>query len=147
MKTAIAALAFVVLMGCTPVSQPDSSSDSKPTASLTNTYWKLLSVNGQAVTVAENQREPHFVLHLDDHRLAGFAGCNHLVGRHRIEGEELRFEEVGSTLMACEHGMEAEGVFLNALRDTTRWKIEGERLDLFDAAGRSLAKFESVYLR
>ncbi len=138
---AAALLLTLALAACVP-----TASETEPTASLTNTYWKLLAVDGQPVTVAENQREPHFVLHLDELRVAGFAGCNHLMGRYRIEGDKLRFEEVGSTLMACEHGMVTEGLFLNALRDSATWKIDGERLELFDADGKSLAQFESVYL-
>ena len=121
--------------------------DTPATASLVNTYWKLQSIGGQPATVTENQREPHFVLHIDERRVAGFAGCNQLMGRYETTGATLRFEDLGSTLMACEHGMEMEGAFLLALRDTARWKIVGEKLELFDEAGKSLAKFESVYLK
>jgi heat shock protein HslJ len=124
---------------------PDA--ETQPTASLINTYWKLLSVDGQPVTVVENQREPHFVLHIDERRVAGYAGCNQLMGRYETDGPRLSFEDLGSTLMACEHGMETESAFLLALRNTARWKIDGERLEVFDEAGKSLAKFESVYLR
>lgn len=134
-------LAALVLAGCT------SSGETQSTATLLNTYWKALSIRGQTVTVVENQREPHFVLHLDDHRLAGFSGCNHLMGRYRMQGDQLKFEDVGGTLMACERGMDTEAALTQALRDTARWKITGERLELFDASGASLAKFESVYLR
>lgn len=138
-----AALALLALASCSS----KRSSDTQTTATLVNTYWKLLSVSAEPVVVIENQREPHFVLHLEQHRVAGYSGCNHLVGRYQVKANELRFLEVGSTLMACERGMETEARFLEALRATTRWQIQGERLELFDARDQSLAKFESVYLR
>jgi heat shock protein HslJ len=140
LAVALASLAFA---SCSS----NHSSDTQTTASLVNTYWKLLSLSGDPVVVFENQREPHFVLHREQHRLAGYSGCNHLMGRYQLKANELRFLEVGGTLMACERGMETEARFLEALRVTTRWQIHGERLELFDSRGQSLAKFESVYLR
>lgn len=37
--------------------------------------------------------------------------------------------------------------FLKALGRVNQWKIAGQQLELFDAAGTMLARFEAVYMR
>ena len=45
--------------------------------------------------------------------------------------------------MACSNSGEAERAFRDALGNTTLWRIIGNRLDLVDAAGTLLARFEA----
>jgi putative lipoprotein len=116
-------------------------------ASLENTYWKLVQLGGEPVETFENQREAHFVLHPDQHRVAGSGGCNGLQGSYRLEAHALSFGQVAATRMASRQGMEQERNFLDALARVSRWKITGERLELFDASGALLAQLDSVYLR
>ncbi|HEX7115217.1 MAG TPA: META domain-containing protein [Steroidobacter sp.] len=66
--------------------------------------------------------------------------------RGRPSGEKLTFSQLAGTMMACAHGMQHERAFHDALTKAASWKIEGERLELFDANGFSLARFESCYL-
>lgn len=117
------------------------------TASLENTYWKLMRVGDEAVTVAAEQREPHFVLHSAERRVAGYGGCNRMTGSYTLSGEQLSFSQMAGTMMACADGMQHERAFHDALAKTARWRIEGERLELIDSAGVTIAEFESRYLR
>ncbi len=117
------------------------------TASLVNTYWKLMTLNGEAVVVAENQREPYFALQIEGQRVAGFGGCNRFTGSYTLNGDALGFSGIAGTMMACMQGMEAESAFHAMLGKVARWRIEGEQLEVFDAAGLSLARFESRYMR
>ncbi len=55
-------------------------------ATLQNTYWKLMRLGTTSVVVAENQREPHFILHPDDKRVSGSGGCNRLAGTYTVHG-------------------------------------------------------------
>jgi putative lipoprotein len=116
-------------------------------ASLENTYWKLVQLNGAPVEVFERQREAHLILQPAQHRLAGSGGCNRLQGSYRLEANKLSFGQVAATHMACRQGMEQERKFLDTLARVGRWAITGERLELFDASGVLLAQFDSVYLR
>jgi len=43
--------------------------------------------------------------------------------------------------------MEQEQAFLDVLAAAARWRIDVEQLELLDAQGLPLARFESVYLR
>ena len=114
---------------------------------LQNTYWRLRSLNGQPVLLAEQQREPHFVLSGKEGRMHGFAGCNRMMGGYESSGDKLKFKGVATTMMACPTGMETEAAFGKALQQTVRFRIEGADLQLFDAEGKQLAQLEATALK
>lgn len=116
-------------------------------ATLENTYWKMVRLNGQPVTVAEHQREPHLVLHPDRHSVSGSGGCNGMGGSYRLEGQRLTFSRMAGTLMACPHGMDQEHRIHTMLPTVASWQIEGERLRLLDGQGTVVAEFESRYMQ
>lgn len=117
------------------------------TATLVNTYWKLVRLGDEAVEVKDDQREPYFVLHSEEQRVGGYSGCNRLTGSYVTSEDTLTFSQMGGTMMACAEGMELERAFLDALGKVARFRIEGETLEVFDTSGASLALFESRYLR
>jgi putative lipoprotein len=117
-----------------------------PTATLENTYWKLIRLGAAAVVVGESQREPHLILHPDNNRVSGSGGCNRLTGTYTLEGNRLTFAQIAGTMMACPSGMDQERSFHDALGLAATWRVEGERLELFDASGKAIARFESRYL-
>jgi copper homeostasis protein (lipoprotein) len=49
--------------------------------------------------------------------------------------------------MACLEGSATEQAFLDALRYVHRWKITGQHLELFDAAGTLVARFEAHHMQ
>lgn len=117
---------------------------------LLGSYWKLVRLAGQAVPVADRQREPHLVLRTgpDGVRVAGHAGCNRIAGGATLEGDGgLAFGGTVATRMACAQGMDTEAAFLDALSRTQRYRLAGSHLDLVDAGGAVLARLEAVALR
>lgn len=117
------------------------------TAQLENTYWKLMTLGGEDFETPEGAREIHFVLHSEGDRVAGFSGCNQMMGSYQLTGEKIMFSQMGGTLMACTHGMDQEQDFHRLLPRVMRWQIEGETLQLLSDTGVVLATFESRYLR
>lgn len=117
------------------------------TSGLLDTYWVLTQIEGDAVTVAANQREPSLVLHSAQQRVAGFSGCNRLNGSYSLNGAKLAFGQMLGTMMACTEGMELEKQFLDALPRVATYAITGVHLELKDAAGTVLARFEARPLR
>ena len=113
------------------------------TASIENTYWKLTRLGNDALVVGEKQREPHFVLKAQDRLVGGSGGCNRLTGSYELDGDKLVFSKMATTRMACPQGMDTEQAFLDALAKVKTWKIVGERLELFDAGGNLLMRFEA----
>ncbi|NPC54114.1 META domain-containing protein [Caenimonas sp. S4] len=114
---------------------------------LRGTYWKLVRLGETPVRVAEKQPEPHLILANLDLRISGSGGCNGLRGSFELDGDKLRFRGVASTRMACLAGMEQEQRFLKSMEKAQRYRISGSHLDMLDAAGTAIARFEAVALR
>jgi heat shock protein HslJ len=139
--------AMLLIAACSlPGDRAADAAATSSTASLENTYWKLTHLGADQVG-APAAREPHFVLHPEDRRVSGSGGCNRMLGSYSLGGQSLSFSQLAGTMMACTEGMETERAFHEALSKAVTWKIEGERLELFDGKGQSVARFESVYLK
>jgi uncharacterized lipoprotein YbaY len=109
-------------------------------ASLENTYWKLVRLRNAPVDADGQPREPHLILQAEQRR-------NRIVGGYTLDGEHLTFSRVAGTMMACPQGMAQERAFLDALAVVGRWRIDGQRLELFDTSGEPRVLFESRYLK
>ena len=123
-----------------PIESAEPVTSTEP---LENTYWKLTRVGDRAVSAGAGQREPHLVLHSGTGRVSGAAVCNRLLGRYETEEANLTFSDVAISRMACPSGMDVERQFLAALRASRTAKIRRQNLELFDARGRFLARFEA----
>jgi copper homeostasis protein (lipoprotein) len=122
--------------------EPDESCPELFTAAtLGNTEWQLTVLDGEPIALAPEQQRPTIVLLPEEHRLAGFGGCNRLAGGYSRHGEQLRFSRMSSTMMACPVGMELERALLHTLAATDRFRVLGRDLDLYDADGTPLARF------
>ena len=141
------AATFLLLSACAANEGGPVRPESTSTATLENTYWKVMTLGGTPVVVAENQREPHVVFHSEGKRVAAFGGCNQMSGTFEIEGEKLTLSRMAATMMACEVGMEQEQALHDAFNRVARWKISGEQLELLDIGGATLATFESRYMK
>lgn len=119
----------------------------KPDASLTNTYWKLIELNGQPAALGAGNRELYMVLTTEGDRVHGFSGCNKFTGNYQQKDGQLHFEPLASTRMACITGMEQEKRFLDALESTVRYALSGESLSLYERHDQLILRFESVYLK
>src|SRR5690606_17800467 len=95
-------------------------------------YWKLKTLDGKEVTMAENQeREIYFTLKANDNSVTGFAGCNTLTGTYALEeGNRIRFSHMGITLKACPDVDVDESEFLKVFELADNYTINGDRLML-----------------
>lgn len=110
-------------------------------AELRGTEWQLVRLGAEAIVLEENQRRPTLRLAADAPRMAGFGGCNQLLGGFTIDGERLGFSQLASTMMACPVGMALEQALVQALAATERYRVLGHILDLYDEDGLILARF------
>jgi copper homeostasis protein (lipoprotein) len=136
------ALALTNLAGC--ASKPAADAPAKSTATLVNTQWKLGKVGERVVTTPQGGQDIYFVLQADNQRVAGFSGCNRLMGSYALNGSQLKFDQMAGTRMACEgDGMKVEDEFLAIFPLVARWEIDGQALQLLDAGDKSLATFQA----
>lgn len=116
-------------------------------ASLTNTYWKVVSIGGEDLSPVEGRREPNLILREGDPRFTATVGCNQVTGSYTLDGDKLTFGLGATTLMACPPPLDVrEGRLSHALAQTAAWRIDGQTLELLDAGGAPLALLQAVYL-
>jgi putative lipoprotein len=116
------------------------------TESLENTYWKLIHLGDAPVTVGSRQSEPHLIINSAARRVSGSGGCNRFTGSFELNGDQLTLRRMVATLMACAEGMVTEKAFLQALGRVSRWRIAGQQLELLDASGNGVARFEARHM-
>ena len=116
----------------------------KPDVTLTNTYWKLVELNGAAAEPGED-REPHMILRGED-EVGGYAGCNQFTGSFTVAGDGLSFGPIASTRRMCAESMQQEDAFLQALENAQRYSISGEDLAIENAGGEVTMRFVAVYM-
>ena len=113
---------------------PDA--EHRPNAQLENTYWKLVELGGEPVVVLPNHREAHFVLVPAEHTVRGSGGCNQLKGSYDTEGDRLSFGSLATTRKMCAGILtKQEQTFLEALKNATHYRIDGETMGLFAGGG------------
>jgi putative lipoprotein len=117
-----------------------------PLAELTNTYWKLLSLNEADIVMAEEQtREAFLQLRDDTKSVKGFAGCNAFTGSYTVNGNDLDFGPLAATRKACPAGMNTETEFLQVLDGVAYYSIHEEALTLLNEQKKPVARFVAVY--
>lgn len=113
-------------------------------ASLENTYWRLMSVKGQAAQTFPDQTEPHLILR-GKNEAAGSDGCNNFFMKWQATGNDISFTPGGSTLMLCPQGDEQARQMLDSVAKANTWQITGSVLELRQGS-TSVATFEAVAL-
>ena len=93
--------------------------------------WKLTSYGPtDAQTPAVEDTEAGLTFN-EDGTVSGDSGCNGLGGTYTVEGDQVTFGEIVSTLMACDDPrMAQEDAVHRVLTDTATYKIEGNTLTL-----------------
>jgi heat shock protein HslJ len=79
-------------------------------------------------------------LTFSEDRAYGNAGCNHWFASYQLEGQKLRFSQIGSTRKMCaEHIMKQEQHFLELLSKIERWDVSNiDQLRFWPAEGAPL---------
>jgi heat shock protein HslJ len=73
-----------------------------------------------------------------DGTITGTSGCNSFGGEYEVDGDQITFKGLVSTLMACEEPlMTQEGTVFKVLDGTASYKIDGDTLTITNA-GTSL---------
>jgi len=134
-------LALVLLAASTAASaQPTTPTATEAARALEGSRWRAIELAGKPTPAQDPAREAHLEFQSDG-RVSGSDGCNTVTGTYRLEGERISFGRMAASLMACPNSTGTEAPFRDALRNATRMKIAGDRLELFDASGARLAVF------
>ncbi|MEO8820503.1 MAG: META domain-containing protein [Ginsengibacter sp.] len=158
MKTPIiiATMAAFIFLGCTSSRKANKETTNKnqnsdslgilDNDSIVNKYWKLITLEGQKVTMAKNkEREIYFVLKPDEKRITGFSGCNTFGGTFTLEaGWRIRFLQMASTMKACPDVDVNEREFLKVFEMADNYTLHNDTLSLNVGRRAPLAVFSAV---
>ncbi|MEN8186808.1 MAG: DUF4377 domain-containing protein [Bacteroidota bacterium] len=89
--------------------------------------WKVVSMSG----VDKFEKNPTISFDKTDNQISGFAGCNNFFGKYDPSNNQLKLSQMGLTRKMCPD-MTVENAFINNLRDVSYYKIEGDKLNLFN---------------
>lgn len=111
-------------------------------AELNDQFWTLVQLNGKPVILPETRRPPGLTFHSENNRLSGSGGCNQLVGTYAESQRFMEINMLAATRMACLGEGNVEQEFISTLSRVKTWNILGQRLELYDQLGSTLARFE-----
>jgi putative lipoprotein len=91
------------------------------------------------------RQEQQFRLDPLTRELTGSGDCNRFIGTFALQGDTLRLEPAGGTMLECEPDVKAdEARFLADLLKVRRWRLDGQgRLELLDEGGGVLLLMET----
>ncbi|MHC4432579.1 MAG: META domain-containing protein [Planctomycetota bacterium] len=126
----------VLLAACATAEQDQPPAQS---AALLDTEWVLISLNGSALIEGTE-----ITLSLKESSLDGSGGCNTYGGSYTASEDRLRLSGVSWTERACiepEGIMEQEKAYFDALNAAARYRVDGNRLEVYDEAGAQILAF------
>ncbi|MCL2760150.1 MAG: META domain-containing protein [Desulfuromonadales bacterium] len=137
-------ISFVLFAGCA-INKNSSASDNLSSVTVMpplEGHWKAFEVKGEPVTVASDH-EPYLQFIPDSKRVAGFSGCNRVMGGTKEENDKFSFVGMAVTRMACISPFaELEDQFLAALNSTVARRMNNNILELLDKNGKVVARFK-----
>jgi heat shock protein HslJ len=155
-RTLMAFTALSLLLACSDVGVhssadltlfrwPGNASKGKELAaaaqpSLSGTSWLAEDIGGRGV-IDNAQTTITFEA---EGRVAGSGGCNRYFGPVTIEGNAIRFGDLGATRMACVPAlMDQEQTFFDALAATRSYRFDdlGHKLEFLGEDGAGLVRF------
>jgi copper homeostasis protein (lipoprotein) len=122
---------------------PGETCGARVTHALDGTRWVLTRLGTEPVRLASGEREAWLTFDPKATKVTGFGGCNNFSGSFVTSGAAgLKLGALVSTKKACP-GRNWETPLLQALAGVASRRISGAHLELLDAAGVVVARFEA----
>jgi len=100
--------------------------------SLSNKKWQLQQL-GNSRRLVTNKA---YIKFQDNGKVLGFSGCNRFQGKAKFNSKMLSIGPLGSTRKACPDVMAFEAKVLKMLRETNRYSIKNNQLELYNGKVR-----------
>ncbi|HKJ56117.1 MAG TPA: META domain-containing protein [Nitriliruptoraceae bacterium] len=129
-------VSLVFLFGVTACASADVAGDTS--IDPRDREWVLVELNGD-----EPLADVVVDLMITEDQLSGSGGCNRYMGGIDVDDPSLTIEpEIATTMMACpDEIMAQENAYLAALNTVTDYSASDEELQLMDADGTVVARF------
>lgn len=119
-----------------------STDTSKGKFALAETKWKLVELNGNAVTPATKK---DYFINFDSKsgKFEAFIGCNAIKGTFFMKSaNKLGFSKIVGTMTSCDN-IGFENDFIKTIKKTDNYMIEGNMLH-FHSGKKAIAKWEAI---
>jgi putative lipoprotein len=124
---------------------PDASgTERKGPPSLTNTYWRLVDIEGTPVPLRAQFRESHLRLLAGTDRFLGQGICNRIGGGYTLAKRKLSIDVIDKMPSPCWPDGPPESALIDALTDTVSFEIKGRDLYLLDSDGVRRAHYNAA---
>lgn len=130
----------ILMMIATVLAFAGCKSNSGNKAALTANEWQLKEMTTSEGKAALSERVPTILL-TDTNTMYGFAGCNRFFGKYTTEGNTIKLEPGGMTMMACPD-LKFEDQFVKALAAMTSYSIENGELTFTDKDKKTTLVFK-----
>lgn len=118
---------LVLFVICLTVSACSSKESTRPLIG----SWRLTAYGPVDSTTPAVPDVDAILIFGEDGTLAGSTGCNELGGDYVIEGDQITFGQIVSTLILCpDLQMAQEETMFQVLRETASFNIEGDTLTI-----------------
>ncbi len=147
LRTAVATLAALALtagLGASALAEDEPEAQPLGVYVIEGITWILTSqaIDGELVEVPDGVTVS---LLMEDGRAGGSGGCNSYFTDYELDGFDLSFGPVGSTLMAClPRVSDVEQAFFANLGQVAAYQSGGIQMALLDAAGNSILGFDAA---
>lgn len=118
---------LILFIICLTVSACSSKENTRPLIG----SWRLTAYGPVDSTTPAAPDVDAILIFGEDGTLAGSTGCNELGGDYVIEGDQITFGQIVSTLILCpDLQMAQEETMFQVLRETASFNIEGDTLTI-----------------
>ncbi len=93
--------------------------------------WTLTAYGPEGATTPVAPDSQASIAFNEDGTVTGSSGCNSFGGEYKVDGDQITFNGLASTLMACEEPlMTQEGTVFKVLDGTASYKVDGDTLTI-----------------
>lgn len=109
-STALLFIIITLLQSCGSLNSTGSSTKTS--------FWKLVAIEGQDAAQLFGSEIPTIKFNYQTNTITGNAGCNKYFGKFASQDNQIRFSDLGGSMMIC-NTYNQEQAYLNALSANT----------------------------
>jgi heat shock protein HslJ len=131
-----------------PTEEPGPATEAPQDAGLTGQVWYLESyLDAQGAMTALLPGSQVTAEFSPDGRVGGSSGCNSYSGGYEVDGDQIKFGPLASTMMACMEPaglMDQEAAYLQNLGQAASFRVLDGRLEMLNPAGQATLVFSAT---
>ena len=114
-------------------------------ASLEGRQWRMQSYRGADGQMLETLADVKTTAEFKDGQVSGNTACNSYSGSYEVDGKNITFGMMASTMMACPQPvMDQEAGYLASLEQVATFEVTEDSLKMFDTGGEVVLTFTPI---